>query len=88
MAVSSRIDIPHKICGTGRMEYGLYVVCPELLVLPNDIYSFNVVIYAAFEVLMTVVMKSCIFWDVMQCSPLKVNDVLEEHIVSILRVDE
>jgi hypothetical protein len=27
-------------------------------------------------------------WDIKQCSPLKVADVSEEHVSSILRVDE
>jgi hypothetical protein len=40
-----------------------------------------------FEVLTAVVMKSSIFWDVMPCSPLKVN-VSEEHIASIFVVEE
>jgi hypothetical protein len=31
-------------------------------------------------------MKSSIFWDITSCSPVKVNDVSEEHIVSIFRV--
>jgi hypothetical protein len=66
----------------------MYVVCPGLLVLPNDIFYSNVVIYVAFEVLMAVIMKSCIFWDVMQHSPLRVNNVSEELVASIFRVEE
>jgi hypothetical protein len=34
-----------------------------------------------FEVFTTVVMKSIIFWDITQCTPLKATDVSEEHIV-------
>jgi hypothetical protein len=33
-----------------------------------------------FEVLTAVVMKSTIFWDIMPCSPLKVNRHFGEHI--------
>jgi hypothetical protein len=35
---------------------------------------------AGFEVLTTVVRNSPIFWDIMPCSPLKVNDVPEKHV--------
>jgi hypothetical protein len=31
-------------------------------------------------------MKSSIFWDITQCSPLKVSNVLEEHVASIFRI--
>jgi hypothetical protein len=33
-------------------------------------------------------MKSTIFWDITPCSPLKVNDVPEEHVAFIFRVEE
>jgi hypothetical protein len=33
-------------------------------------------------------MKSTIFWDMMPCSSLSFNDVSEEHIASIFRVEE
>jgi hypothetical protein len=45
---------------------------------------FNV----GFEVLITVVMKSSIFWDVMPSSPLKSTDISEEHVVSVFRLKE
>jgi hypothetical protein len=64
------------------------VVFPGLLVLPNDIYSSNMVIYISFEVLKVMGIKSFIFWNVMQCSPLKVNDISEELVASIFRVKE
>jgi hypothetical protein len=38
-----------------------------------------------YEVLKAVVMK-LYFWDITQCSPLKV-DVSEEHVASIFRVE-
>jgi hypothetical protein len=41
-----------------------------------------------FQVLTAVVMKSTIFWDITQCSPLKSTDVSEEHIASIFSVKE
>jgi hypothetical protein len=41
-----------------------------------------------FEILTAVVMKSAIFWDITPCSPLKVNNVSEEHVISIFRVTE
>jgi hypothetical protein len=37
--------------------------------------------------LTAVVMKSCIFWDMTPCSPLKI-DVSEEHIAYIFRAEE
>jgi hypothetical protein len=40
--------------------------------------------YVGFEVLPAVVIRSSIFWDITPCSPLKVNDVSEEHVASIL----
>jgi hypothetical protein len=43
---------------------------------------------SGFEVLTVVVIKSTIFWDITQCSPLKSTDVSEEHIASIFRVEE
>jgi hypothetical protein len=39
--------------------------------------------YVGFEVLTAVVMKSTIFWGTALCSPFKMNDVSEEHIVPI-----
>jgi hypothetical protein len=41
-----------------------------------------------FEVFTAVVMKSIIFWDVTPCSLLDATDVSEEHITSIIRVEE
>jgi hypothetical protein len=41
-----------------------------------------------FEVLTAVVMKSSIFWDIMPRSPLKVNDASEEHVASIVKIEE
>jgi hypothetical protein len=38
-----------------------------------------------FVVLTAVVINSTTFCDIMPCSPLKVNDVSEEHIASIFR---
>jgi hypothetical protein len=32
--------------------------------------------------------KSPVFWDIRQCSPLKINYVSEERIASIFRVEE
>jgi hypothetical protein len=32
--------------------------------------------------------KNSIFWDITPCSPLKVNEVSEKHVASIVRVDE
>jgi hypothetical protein len=36
--------------------------------------------FVGFEFLTAVVMKSSVFWDVMPCSSVKVNYVLEEHL--------
>jgi hypothetical protein len=41
-----------------------------------------------FECLTEVVMKSSILFDITLCSPLKSNDVSEEHVASIFRVEE
>jgi hypothetical protein len=38
------------------------------------------VCYAGFEVLTPVVMKSRIFWNITPCSPVKDNQVSEDHI--------
>jgi hypothetical protein len=43
------------------------------------------VAYVGFEVLTAVVMNSSVFWDIMPCSPLKVNRRFGEHITYILR---
>jgi hypothetical protein len=40
------------------------------------------------EVLTAMVMKSSILWDITPGSPLKVNDVSKEHIISIFRVEK
>jgi hypothetical protein len=40
------------------------------------------------EVLSMVVMKSSVSWEIMPCSPLKVNRLLEECVVSISKVEE
>jgi hypothetical protein len=42
-------------------------------------------LFVAFEVLTAVTMKSSILWDVMLCSPLKVERPLEEHATSIFK---
>jgi hypothetical protein len=39
------------------------------------------------EVIVAVVMKSTIFWDITQCSPLSTG-VSEEHVASIFRVEK
>jgi hypothetical protein len=38
----------------------------------------NEIFYIIFEVLTMVVMKSFVFWDIMPCSPLKVNKHFRE----------
>jgi hypothetical protein len=38
-----------------------------------SLWRFGTFPFAGFEVLTSVVMKSSIFWDITQCSPLKVN---------------
>jgi hypothetical protein len=45
-------------------------------------------IFVQFEFLTVVVMVSYIFWDIMLCSPLEVNQLFREHIISIFRVKE
>jgi hypothetical protein len=47
------------------------MVFPELLVFPNGTHASNIVIYIEFVILTAVVMKGCVFWGIMQCSPLK-----------------
>jgi hypothetical protein len=49
--------------------------------------SINYHKFVGFEVISAVVVKSSIFWDIMPCILLKVNR-LEEHVTSILRVEE
>jgi hypothetical protein len=44
--------------------------------------------YLRFDILTAVVMKSSTFWDIMQCNPLKSTDVSEEHVASIISVEE
>jgi hypothetical protein len=41
-----------------------------------------------YEILTAVVMKSTIFWNKTPCSPFNINDVAEEDIASICRVEE
>jgi hypothetical protein len=41
-----------------------------------------------FEDLPLVLTKTCIFWDITSCSPLKSVDASEEYIISIFRVEE
>jgi hypothetical protein len=48
------------------------MVFPELLAFPNDTHASNMVIYIEFEILTAVVMKSSVFWGIMQCSLLKI----------------
>jgi hypothetical protein len=53
----------------------------------TQIFQKRNLIYAWFEVLTAMVMKSVVIWDITQCGPLKFNnDVSEERIVSIFRV--
>jgi hypothetical protein len=40
------------------------------------------------EVLTTMVMKNCIFWDIIPCSPLTISDVSGEHVASMFRAEE
>jgi hypothetical protein len=40
------------------------------------------------QVLTAVVMKSSSFWSITPCSPLKSNDVSEEHAASVFRIEE
>jgi hypothetical protein len=44
--------------------------------------------YVGFEVLTAVVERSYISWDIAAHSALKVNDVSDELVVSIFRVEE
>jgi hypothetical protein len=44
--------------------------------------------HVGFEVLTPVIMMSFVFWDLMPCSPLKVNYVSEEPVASIFRAKE
>jgi hypothetical protein len=47
--------------------------------------SYELQLYGVgFEVLTPVVMNSVIFWDIKACSPLKTNDVSDEHVTCIL----
>jgi hypothetical protein len=41
---------------------------------------------AGFEVLITVVLKSSVFFDITLCSPS--SDISEEYIASVLKVEE
>jgi hypothetical protein len=41
-----------------------------------------------FKVLIPVVVNSSLHWDITPCNSLKVNDILEEYVVSIFRVEE
>jgi hypothetical protein len=47
--------------------------CPKKLYWNNDQDNESLYSYVGSEVLNLVVMKSCIFWDIMLCSLLKVN---------------
>jgi hypothetical protein len=49
---------------------------------------FGTQIDVGFEVVTAVVMKSTVFWDIMACSPLKVNRRFGGHIASIFRVEK
>jgi hypothetical protein len=44
--------------------------------------------FVGFKVLTAVVVKSSIYWDIMACSLLKVNDVPENYAASTFRVAE
>jgi hypothetical protein len=44
--------------------------------------------YGGFEVLIVVIMKSIIFWDITECSSLKINRRFDEYIASNFRVKE
>jgi hypothetical protein len=41
-----------------------------------------------FDVLTAVVINFPIFWDITPCSQIKVNNIPEEHVASIIRVEE
>jgi hypothetical protein len=45
-------------------------------------------VWKGFDVLMAVVIKSTIFWDVRPCSPAKSTDVSEECTASVFRVKD
>jgi hypothetical protein len=44
--------------------------------------------YVGCEVLTAMIMKNFVLWDIRPCSLLKVNDVSEESVVPIFRVEE
>jgi hypothetical protein len=54
----------------------------------NINFNENVKSHVGYEVLTAVVVKSCVFWKIMWCSPLKVKDVSEEHFAAIFSVKE
>jgi hypothetical protein len=44
--------------------------------------------FVRFEVLTSVTMKNAVFWDVAPCRSCEMNDVSEERIAYILRVEK
>jgi hypothetical protein len=52
--------------------------------------KFNSVLYVIVgsEVLTAVIRKGSISWDITPCGQMKVNDVSEEHVAAIFRIEE
>jgi hypothetical protein len=65
-----------------RTEYG------NLLLLKLKAKFTNKFHLIESEVLTAMVMKNCIFRDIIPCSPLTSTDVSGEHVTSIFRVEE
>jgi hypothetical protein len=53
----------------------------------EDETCLNPVRFIGFELLTAVFLKSSVFWAIMSCSALKINDVSEEYIASIFMVE-
>jgi hypothetical protein len=66
---------PHGYCDRQTMNYGQYNVNSTSTTL-------------AFEIISAVDIKTSVFWDITPCCPVKVNDVSEEHVTFIFRVEE
>jgi hypothetical protein len=62
----------HPPCSVGMLALKVYQITQ---MSPRDPHyqQLGYVGIVEFEVLIVVVMKSSIFWDIMSCSPLKVN---------------
>jgi hypothetical protein len=54
--------------------------------MKHELYKLHLKV-VGFEVFTAVVMKSAISWDIMPCSPLKVNRRFGGNITSIIRVE-